>query len=105
MNPPGESQWLTPARLRFVLDIGESTEAAWREAKLISYFRQGRLVRYDPAAVLEFIARHTVKARGMQNAEGRRQNEEWLRIERLIADQVRVQVRSALAERKLLEAA
>jgi len=93
---------LTPDRLCWVLDIGESTEAAWRERKLISFFRQGRLVRYTPESVLEFIARNTVRARavGTSNIEHRTPNTEldWPRVERLIADQVAAQLRHELHE-------
>ncbi len=80
------SQFLTPARLMWVLDIGESTEAAWRAEKRISFFRQGRVVRYDPAAVWDFIRRYTLHTRPATVIHP--SNSDWLRIERLIADQV-----------------
>jgi len=91
------SQLLTPARLMWVLDIGESTEAAWREQKMISFFRQGRIVRYDPAAVLAFIARNSVRARSLKSnvqslksttGDVRLETLDWVRIERLIGDQI-----------------
>lgn len=91
------SQFLTPARLRWVLDIGESTEAAWREAKAIQFFRQGRVVRYDPAAVLDFITRNSLKARGSsaRTLDFRPETLDsaaWQRLERLIGDQVAAQL-------------
>jgi hypothetical protein len=85
-------QMLTPARLRWVLDIGESTEAEWREQKAIEFFNRGRVIRYTPASVLEFIARNSRKARGatLPIADCRLPIAEtdWARIERLISDQI-----------------
>lgn len=92
--PIPSGRWLTPARLRAVLDVGESTEAEWRRARRIAFFRQGRVVRYAPAAVWEFLARHTVNARGLPAGPGAAGpgTPDWGRIERLIADQVRAEV-------------
>ena len=105
-------QMLTPADVCWVLDVGESTEAAWRERKLISFFRQGRLVRYTPEAVMEFIARNTVRARGQlvnqrisESVSGQISELDWRRIERLIADQARAQAERLKAEGERLKAA
>lgn len=88
------SQLLTPERLRWVLDIGESTEAQWRAQKAIAFFQRGRVIRYTPAAAWEFITRHSVRARGVASSKFQVPSSEldWQRIERLIADQVRARV-------------
>jgi hypothetical protein len=52
----------TPARLREHLAVSETTEAEWRSLRLIEYFKVGRNVRYSPGAVMEFIARHTMRS-------------------------------------------
>jgi hypothetical protein len=93
-------QMLTPERFRWVLAIGESTEAEWRAQKRVAFFKVGRAIRYTPAAVLELIQGNTRRARGAgtSNIQHPTSNiEEWGRIERLIADQVRAQVRAARA--------
>jgi len=79
-------QLLTPARLRWVMDVGESTEAEWREQKAIAHFSKGRVIRYSPAAVLGFIARNTIKARGlkMEDRGWKPDDVAWARIERLM---------------------
>lgn len=97
-SDPCQSQLLTPARLGWVMDVGETTVASWLSSSKgrppqITHFRQGRLIRIEPAAVLEFIARNTVRARagGTFNIQHPTSNIEldWGRIERLITDQVR----------------
>lgn len=106
--PKSDSQLLTPARLCWVLDVGESTEAAWREAKLISFFKQGRTIRYEPEAVAAFIARHTTNARAaiakatpakIATAAPAIEAEAWAKIQRLIADQVRAQLTNPQLEK------
>lgn len=95
--PTFESRLLTPERFRWVLDVSESTELAWRAEKAVAFFRRGRVVRYAPEAVLEFILKHTVKARGQRTEGGGPRSDfclpasDWPRIERLIADQVNAQ--------------
>jgi len=90
------SQWLTPARLQHVLGIGETTELEWRRRRVIPFFKCGRLIRYDPAAVLEFLRRHTVRARGAgagcAGPDPGFSAEQWARVARLIEDQVRAQL-------------
>lgn len=95
------TQWLTPARLQWVMDVSTTTVQQWNSDGLIARFHHGRIIRYAPAAVLEFIARHTLAARGRIEARGWQIEtplltaQAWERIERLIADQVRAQREAA----------
>jgi bifunctional DNA-binding transcriptional regulator/antitoxin component of YhaV-PrlF toxin-antitoxin module len=96
-----ERRFITPERLREILGISETTELEWRRRKRIAVFKVGRVVRYDPAEVLEFIRRHTVRGRALgqiPNPESQIPNDAWDRIERLIADQVREATRQEVYE-------
>ncbi len=84
MDPsPINSQLLKPEKVAWVLDVGHSTVEEWTRRREIASFKKGKVRRYSSQDVLEFILRHTVKAR---NANGAIQLQEadWLRIERLI---------------------
>ncbi len=93
---PLNFQMLTPERWRWVMDIGESTEAEWRTKKKIDHFKEGRIIRYTPEAAIAFIQARTRKARGIGAGEAVMLSmvagEDWRRIERLISDQVRAQL-------------
>lgn len=107
--PKLDSQLLTPARLCWVLGVSERTEREWRDAKLITFFKQGHNIRYEPAKVLEFIARHTTQAKslrpGTAGATAAIDVEAWAKIERLIADQVKAHLAKVLADGHQLEKA
>lgn len=85
-------QWLTPERLRWVLDISESTLTEWQRKRLLTGFKCGRVVRYAPEVVLEFILRHTTRTPGHgtpgTNGTPGLTAEVWAQINRLIQDQV-----------------
>jgi len=94
-----ESQWISPRRLEWILDVGHCTVADWNKKKLIPHFRDDRIIRYEPQAVLQFIIAKTVRARGAQSVVSSPLSvaqtlpeEAWVRIERLVADQVRAQL-------------
>jgi hypothetical protein len=59
-----ERPFLTTADLQRIMGVGESTVLQWNRRKEIAYFRKGKLIRYTHSAVLEFIIRNTVRARG-----------------------------------------
>ena len=83
------SKLLTPARLAWVMGVSHSTVDEWVRRREISSFKKGKLRRFEPGAVLEFIARHKVKAKFAQpQLVASLSNEDWQRIERLIRDQV-----------------
>ena len=79
------AQYLTPEELCWVLDIGASTEAAWRRRRppVIAYFKVGRLIRYAPKDVAAGIAARTVKARPIDTTL-LDQPDFWERLQRLV---------------------
>jgi len=84
MDPsPINSQLLKPEKVAWVLDVGHSTLEEWTRRREIASFKKGKVRRYAPADVYEFILRHTVKARNGTGAVPL-QAADWLRIERLI---------------------
>jgi|ERR1051326_732433 hypothetical protein len=90
-------QMITPARLAWIMAVGETTVTEWNRKEEIKRFRKGRLVRYKPAEVLAFIARNSTRSKaGRQISPIAGQAEDdakfWARIERLIADQVKAQL-------------
>ena len=88
------SQLLTPARLAWVMDVSDRTVAEWtggrRRKPQIACFKKGRLIRFAPEAVLQFIVAHTVlpAGRGPAMVAPKLEPEQlellWQRIERLI---------------------
>lgn len=91
------SQLLTPARLAWVMGVSHSTVDEWVRRKEIASFKKGKLRRFEPGAVLEFICRHTIKCR-VQSAECRvLQGGDWERIERLICQSVEASERQERA--------
>lgn len=99
-----ESQQLTPAQLRWIMNVGDSTVHEWLDGTTpaLSHFRRSRLIRISSEAALEFIFRNTVRARGAgepllvpQGQPLMFPEEAWQRIERLIAEQVEAKIRRA----------
>lgn len=94
---PESGRYWTPAKFRALLDIGETTEMEWRSLGLITFFKEGRLVRYDPRVVAEFILRRTVQARMSRGAAVQVKLEAGQfslleeRMQRFIGEQVREQ--------------
>lgn len=103
--PQFESSYLTPARLQWVMDVGETTVAEWIKNRELEYFKKGRLIRFAPEHVMAFINRYTVRPRrpavgalssgapggtanGAAAADGLPPGAMWTRVERLIVDQV-----------------
>lgn len=97
--PQFQSSHLTPARLQWVMDVGETTVGEWVKNREIEYFKKGRLIRFSPEAVLEFIGRYRVKARLKAAAPLNIEpgSEAWARLERLIRDQIEHYPRFAFA--------
>ena len=65
MNEFGSQQFLTPKRLAWVMDVGESTVADWLRSErgrppLIAHFRQGRLIRIEPSEAARFVWQYTL---------------------------------------------
>lgn len=93
-QPSLGSQLLTPAKLAWVMDVSDRTVAEWtggrRRKPQIACFKKGRLIRFAPEAVLQFIVAHTVLPSGRGPALGSPKLEPeqlellWQRIERLI---------------------
>lgn len=54
--PSLNCQQLTPAKLRWIMDVSERTVAEWIADSAISHFHKGRVVRFSPEAVSQFIA-------------------------------------------------
>ena len=60
MKPTFESQFLTPAKLAWVLDVSERTVGNWLSERWIPHVKiGGQLVRIDPQAAAQFILTHT----------------------------------------------
>jgi excisionase family DNA binding protein len=89
-NPQINSQLLTPARLAWVMGVSHSTIDEWVRRREIASFKKGKLRRFEPGAVLEFICRHTVKEKFAQRSlVATLTNADWARIERLIQAELR----------------
>lgn len=63
-SPNLAAQFLTPARLAWVMDVSDRTVAEWtggrRRKSQIAYFKKGRVIRFAPEAVMQFIWVHTL---------------------------------------------
>jgi hypothetical protein len=87
------SQQITPARLAWIMDVGDRTVWEWNDQNLITRFQRGRIIRFAPESVLEFIIGNTVRTRSkptmlVQTLGAELSAQQWARIERLIADQM-----------------
>ena len=86
----GHTQWLSPQRVCWVLDIKERTLREWQRKRLIPFVKLGRkIVRYDPAAVFAFLMQrlHVQKQRVLSFPAGEGDEEaraNWACVERLI---------------------
>lgn len=93
-EPSLGSQLLTPAKLAWVMDVSDRTVAEWtggrRRKPQIACFKKGRVIRFAPEAVLQFILAHTIlpASRGGLSGAPKLEPEQfellWQRIERLI---------------------
>lgn len=72
MSEFGTSQFLSPKKLAWVMDVGETTVADWLKPgergrpPMITHFRQGRIIRVMPEEALRFVWAYTLRA-GDQN--------------------------------------
>ena len=62
------AQWISPPRLQWILDVGHWTVSDWNKKKLITHFRDERIIRYQPADVREFILGKMLFARSARSA-------------------------------------
>jgi excisionase family DNA binding protein len=94
------SQEITPKRLAWIMDVGESTVADWIANRDIDHFKKGRLIRFSPAAVTEFIVEYTVRksrnARGGIAGPVTLQPDEWDKIWERMARLVEAAVESKM---------
>jgi excisionase family DNA binding protein len=96
-----QSQFLTPARLAWVLDVCEETILREIKRKRIEATKVGRTYRVSPESALEYLKRSAVRANGIPavgsqlvgNAAPGEAEEVWRRIERLIQSAVQVELR------------
>ena len=100
--PTLESQWLTPAKVAWILDIGERTLRDWTERRLIASVKiGGQVVRYDPAEVTAFILRHHRVARAIGTASEVQtasvSDEVWPKLQRLIDNTVDARIAQSRA--------
>lgn len=80
--------------------VGESTVWEWNEQKAITHFHRGRIIRYAPQSVLEFILKSSVQMRSrpavlLPTPGAQLSALDWARIERLIADQMDAKLEKA----------
>jgi excisionase family DNA binding protein len=80
---------LTPKDVGWVMQVGESTVAGWLDRGELPHFREGRLIRIAPEAMLEFILKRTNVERGYRPGPhiygcDTVDATAWQRIERLI---------------------
>jgi hypothetical protein len=61
--PPSSFPSLTSEDLQRIFNVSERTVTNWVANRMVRYFRKGRVLRFAPDAVLEFIARNSVNAR------------------------------------------
>lgn len=87
------SQFLTPARLAWVMDVSDRTVAEWtggrRRKPQIACFKKGHVIRFAPEAVLQFILAYTLLPAGRAalptpKLEPEQFEQLWQRIERLV---------------------
>lgn len=86
-KPSLETQWLTPARVAWVLDVSERTVRQWYADNEIAHFRVGHVIRSAPEAVLHFILENTRRGKAAPATAlgtARLDDQAWGRIERLI---------------------
>ncbi len=55
------SKLLTPSQVAEILGVSVATLATWRATQRydLAFTKVGRLVRYDPSCVFDFVARRT----------------------------------------------
>lgn len=61
-----DSQWVKPPELEWIMNVGHCTVADWNKKKLISHFRDERIIRYPIEDVRRFILSKMVWARPKQ---------------------------------------
>ena len=86
--PSLDSQWLTPEKVAWLLDISVRTLRDWNRRRVIPFDKFNDLVRYDPAEVLAYLKRNRRASRGLQTPAGAAghpgEDMDWQRIGRLI---------------------
>jgi excisionase family DNA binding protein len=99
LAPPQVSlttQWLTPAKVAWLMDVGESTVAEWYQSGELEHFKHGRKVRIPQEGLLKFIYGRLRRSRsGTEPAQELSQEQLdvlWRRIERLILATIEAQI-------------
>lgn len=91
--PSLASQLLTPAKLAWVMDVSDRTVAEWtggrRRKPQIACFKKGRVIRFAPEAVLQFIFAHTILPTQRVGSQLPKLDPEqfellWRRVEKLV---------------------
>ena len=85
------SRMLAPKEVAWIMSVGESTVAGWLDRGELAHFKEGRLIRVAPDALLDFILKRTRVERGYRRgAAGPAEHPaelsagDWARIERLV---------------------
>ena len=94
---------LTPKELERIFDVSPRTVAKWMATKRIPFFRIGRVVRFNPDDVVEFIFANTVRSRRAHGAPMRPEEEilMWTRVEALIERVIDKQVLARAPRREM----